>query len=110
MAIQELTQVEIEDVSGAGIGDMVQSGANLFSSILNKTAFIWTPLSAVPGMGAVHNLVDTVFLTGAESVYKLGTSLGGTQNQVKFHYDQEKAAGVYNPGGIFSGFNPFKKV
>ena len=110
MAIQELTQVEIEDVTGAGIGDVFQTGANLFSSVLNNTAFIWTPLSAVPGMGLVHNAIDAVFLAGAEGAYKLGTSLGGTQDQVKFHYDKEKAAGVYNPGGIFSGFNPFKKV
>ena len=110
MAIQELTQVEAEEVSGAIIGDALQVGANLFSGALNAMAPIWTPLSAMPGMGIVHNIVDLGFLAGAEGAYGLGKLLGGTQNQVKFHYDKEKAAGVYNPGGVLGGFNPFKKI
>ncbi len=65
MAIQELTQVEVEEVSGAFIGDIFQMGANTFSSAINAMAPIWTPLSVIPGMGAVHNAVDMLFLAGA---------------------------------------------
>ena len=110
MAIQELTQVEAEEVSGAIIGDALQMGANIFSSAINAMAPMWTPLSAMPVMGVVHNAVDMLFLAGAEGAYGLGKALGGSQDQVKFHYQQEKDAGVYNIGGIFSGFNPFKKI
>lgn len=102
MAIHELTQVETEEVSGAFIGDMFQMGANTFSTVINAMAPMWTPLSIIPGMGVVHNAVDMVFLAGAEGAYGLGKALGGTQDQVKFHYDQEKEAGVYNPGGFLS--------
>ena len=111
MAIQELTKLETEQVTGAfGVGDMLQMGANMFSSAINAMAPIWTPLSAMPGMGAVHNLVDMAFLAGTEGAYGLGSVLGGSQNQVKFHYEKEKAAGVYNVGGILSGFNPLKRI
>lgn len=40
-------------------------GANTFSSAINAMAPIWTPLSVIPGMGAVHNAVDMLFLAGA---------------------------------------------
>ena len=100
MAIQELTQVEAEEVSGAFIGDIFQMGANTFSSAINAMAPIWTPLSVIPGMGAVHNAVDMLFLAGAEGAYGLGKALGGSQEQVKLHYQEEKANGVYNPAGF----------
>lgn len=103
MAIQELTQVEAEEVSGAFIGDVFQMGANTFSTVINAMAPMWTPLSAIPGMGAVHNAVDMVFLAGAEGAYGLGKALGGKQDQVKFHYKEEQANGVYNPLGFLSG-------
>ena len=110
MAIQELTQLETEEVSGAFIGDLFQMGANTFSTLINAMAPMWTPLSAMPGMGLLHNAVDLVFLAGAEGAYGIGKALGGTQDQVKFHYVKEKDAGVYNPGGLLTGFNPFKKI
>jgi hypothetical protein len=111
MAIQELTTLEIKEVTGAfGVGDAMQVGANIFSTAINAMAPIWTPLSAMPGMGVVHNVVDMAFLAGAEGAYGLGSMLGGSQNQVKFHYAKEKEAGVYNVGGILSGFNPLKKI
>lgn len=105
MAIQELTQLELQQVSGAGVvGNAVQMGSNLFSGTLNAMAPIWTPLSLVPGVGIVHNAIDLVFLGVAKGTYGLGSMLGGCVDEVEFHYEKEKNAGVYNGAGILSGF------
>lgn len=105
MSIQELNHLETEIVSGAGtlIGDTLQNASNLFSSTLNVQAPIWKPLSLIPGVGTVHQAIDVGFLAISEGLYRAGTLLGGDQDQVKFHYDNEKGDGTYNPLGIFKG-------
>lgn len=101
MSLKQLTNLEIEQVSGAGaLGGLVQTGANIFAGGLNVQAPIWKPLSLIPGVGTVHQVIDTGFLAISEGVYKAGALLGGDKDQIKFHYDKEKNDGTYNPCGV----------
>ena len=102
MSIQELNHLETEIVSGAGslIGNALQTASNVFSYGLNSQAFIWKPLSTVPLVGTAHQAIDVGFLAIAEGTYAAGALLGGDRDQVKFHYQEEKLDGTYNPFGI----------
>lgn len=105
MALEELTQNEIEEVAGAGLfGNSLQAGSNIISGVLNVAAPIGKLISLVPGVGIAHYLGDSVIQTVTDSLYKAGTQAGGTLPQQKMHLAEESKDGTYNPLGIFKYF------
>ena len=105
MALQELTQLELEEVAGAGLlGNSIQAGSNLVAGLLNAVAPLGKAISLIPGVGIVHYLGDAVIQTATDAAYNLGSSVGGNLNKVDMHFNQENADGTYDPRGIFKLF------
>lgn len=101
MSIQELTQLEINEVSGAGIvGNTIQFGANAVSGFFNAVVPIGKAISLIPGVGVAHLVGDALLQGGTDAAYNLGSALGGNLNQQKMHFGDELADGTYNPLGI----------
>jgi len=105
MALQELTQQEVEEVVGAGIiGSTIQAGSNLVSGFFNGVAPIGKLVSLVPGVGIAHYIGDSIIQAGTDTAYKVGSQLGGQLPQEKMHLNQEIADGTYNPLGFLKFF------
>ena len=75
MAIQELTKVELEEVSGGIFGDLIQSSANLFALTVNY--FVGPNFGPVTAIAKQAN----------EGWYGLGVQLGGNTQQITINYN-----------------------
>lgn len=102
MSIQELSQKEIDDVSGAFfLGSSIQFGSNLVSGFFNLVSPVGKLISLIPGVGVAHLIGDAVIQGVTDTAYRLGGGLGGNIPQTKMHFQQELSEGTYNPLGIF---------
>ena len=75
MAIQELTKVELEEVSGGIVGDIIQSSANLFALTVNY--FVGPNFGPVTAIAKQAN----------DSWYALGQQLGGNTQKIAVKYN-----------------------
>lgn len=96
MSIKELTEEEIDQVSGAFLGNILICTANVFNSILNTrlVSAVGEGFSAI-GLGVVHQLADTTGLIASKTLVAVGQAIGGDLSVTQNHYDKESKAGLY---------------
>lgn len=96
MSIQELTKEEVDQVSGAFLGNILIGTANVFNSFLNLrlVSAVGEGFSAI-GLSGVHQLADTTGLIASRTLVSVGRAIGGTLPETQNHYEKESNAGLY---------------
>ncbi|CAI1753875.1 hypothetical protein AB6864_11665 [Serratia proteamaculans] len=99
--MKELTAVEVEIVSGAGIisdtvgfaGDVVIDTVKLSNDALNTRTIssVGQVFNAV-GLGGIHNVADSLGYAAFKTVAGVGSLLGGDASRIEYHYEKEWGA------------------
>lgn len=105
--MKELNTAEIEIVSGAGIisdtasfvsgfaGDVIVDTVKLANDALNTRLIssVGQGFNAIGfGLGAVHNVADSLGYAAFKSVAAVGSLLGGDASRIEYHYEKEWGA------------------
>ena len=98
MSLQELNQVEIDQVAGAGlVGDLFIYSGNAINNFLN-IPFISSFGHAFSnaGLGVPHGIVDLSGFVASKALTTTGKLLGGTAQEAQTHWNHDYVKGDYN--------------
>lgn len=92
--MRELTLLEVETVSGAGlfsfVGETIIDGVKIVNDIFNTNlaSSVGRLFDAI-GLGSLHYAADSIGYGISQAIAGIGSFLGGDASRIDYHFNEE---------------------